>query len=75
MAISTFSLNHIHHNNCFCFQISMNAVQDLALTVERVKICQEVTDASAKQDFLENIAKQVVFPRQPYLHRLTLTNY
>ena len=39
----------------------MNAVQDLALTVEHVKICQEATDASAKQDFLENIAKQVVF--------------
>ena len=39
----------------------MSVSPDLVVMEELVKICQEATDASANQGFLENIAKQVVF--------------
>ena len=37
----------------------MNALGDLAVTVEHVKICQEVTGVNADQDFWGTTAKQV----------------
>ena len=44
----------------FCtFQMSTNVAQDLVVTVERVRIFREATDASAEQDFLENTVRSV----------------
>lgn len=37
----------------------MNALGDLAVTVEHVKTCQEVTGVNADQDFWGTTAKQV----------------
>jgi len=37
----------------------MNAIIDLVATVERVRICQEATDANVDKDMSEDIAKPV----------------
>ena len=39
----------------------MNVVADRVVTVERVKICQEVTSVNADRDTLEDTAKLVRF--------------
>jgi len=37
----------------------MNVTIDLVVTVERVRICREVTDVNADKDTLEDIVKPV----------------
>ena len=49
------------------FQISMNAARDLALMVERVRICQEATDVDADQDSWASTARQVSKPKFFYI--------
>lgn len=59
LAICTRDWAVFKQEGSFVFQMSMNALPVLALTVERARTYKEATDANADRDFSGNTARQV----------------